>query len=83
MVNGTILKREVAEHIVKLDEVKPKKECAMMVTELINAIKLALRLGESAGGVARQNRILLCVLLIFVIKADAISLIKLIIALVP
>ena len=78
MGNGNIGGNEVADHMKALDEVQHEApdNCKMSVYRMVEAIKKALRLGESACMVSKQNRILLSILLLLQVKADVWTIIQ-------
>ncbi len=77
MANGGIQSKLVAEHIEHMDELEPDlDDCKPMVLKMTEAIKMALRLGESGCNIAKQNRVLLSILLLLQLKGDVWSIIK-------
>ena len=71
MGNGAgILSDEVADDIKAIENLKPRKDCENLVGTLGRAVVRSLRLGEGACRVAKQNRILLALVLIVTVKGD-------------
>ena len=76
MPNGTtILKKEVADDIDKMEEIELPKNLEHFWSVIKPAIIRSLRLGESAGDIARGNRYLLFVLIVLTLKGDVAKLI--------
>ena len=80
MANG-IVSRDVADDIGAIDGLEPSEGCQHIVEALGRGAKRGMRLGESACKVAKQNRIMLAILLILTVKADVAFLIGKIVAL--
>ncbi len=71
MPNGTtILKKEVADDINRMEEVEVPKNLEHFWSIVKPAIIRSLRLGETAGDIARGNRLLLLILIGLTLKTD-------------
>ena len=71
-MGDAVNRHEVAEHIVALNSVEHKKGCSDNDGIFARATKKALRLGEDACAVAKQNRVMLIMVLAVTLKNDAI-----------
>ncbi len=73
-MNGHILSREVADDISKLEKAVAPDACD--IYDIVKtAVIRALRMSEDSGNVARRNQLLLIVILIWLAKNDALTLI--------